>query len=262
MYGWLEQELREIRWKRFHVVDGPASHELRAAIEQSPLPISPSYKDFALRFGNAKLYQVLGSDAYTIGIFAAPREVKLKKTGEDLLWLGTYGETCVYHRGADLTAGGESVVYQGARNGLRPAGEEFHSWLRVRAQRTRNKYSKREWEKILRGPEPFTEEEQRIVEARRLFRWRVVGFSDSGDLQFEVMNGSSIRLPYLSIGIRSKDGSLGGGVWLPISDIAPGDTAIIEKDAYKDLLEPSNVEVYAKRDPDPEDRERYWEFRI
>ena len=80
-------------------------------------------------------------------------------------------------------------------------------------------------------------------------------------MRFEVTNGSHVRLPYLSIGIRSKDGRLIGGVWLPVSSIAPGETAIVEKDVYRDLVEPSAVEAYAKPDPDPEDRERYWEFR-
>lgn len=259
MYEWLERELREIRWRRFHLVDGHASDELRVAIEDRQMPLSPSYKQFALRFGNAKLYQLLGMGYWRIGIFAAPREVESKKTGESLLWVGMYGEVNVYFRADDLVAGHESPVYQGGRNGFRRVGDAFDSWLQLCADRTREKFKKPEWEKILRGPDPFTQEERSIVEARRLFRWRVVGFSESGNVRFEVTNGSRIRLPYLSVGIRAKDGSLDGGMWLPVATIAPGQTAIVEKDAYQDLLEPSNVEVYSK--PDPEERERYWEFR-
>src|SRR5690242_16215050 len=202
MYDWLEKELREIRWRRFHVVDGHASDELRAAIEDSQIPVSPSYKQFALRFGNAKLYRALGMGYWRIGVFAAPREVKRKKTGEDLLWVGNYGEVKVYFRADELVAGQETPVYQGGRNGFRRVGDAFDSWLQHCAERTRENYKKSEWQKILRGPDPFTEEELRIVEARRLFRWRVVGFSDSGDIRFEVTNGSHIRLPYLSVGIR------------------------------------------------------------
>lgn len=261
MYEWLERELSEIRWKRFHVVDGPVSDDLRTAIENSPVPVSPSYKEFALRFGNAKLYKVLGMGYWTIRVFGAPREVKRKTTGEDLLWVGTYREVYVYFRANELAPGEEAPVYLGGRNGFRRAGDGFASWLRLCADRTRKKYTKREWERILRGPDPFTEEEMSIVEARRLFRWRVVGFSDNGDIRIKVTNGSRIRLPYLSIGIRARDGSLEGGVWLPVAGIAPGQTAIVEKDAYKDVLQPSNLEAYPEPDPDPEDRERYWEFR-
>ena len=261
VYEWLEKELSEIRWRRFHVVDGPATDDLRTAIEQSAIPLSPSYKEFAIRFGNAKLYQVLGMGYHRVGVFAAPREVKLKETREDLLWVGTYGEVYIYFRADDLTVGNESPVYQGGRNGFRRVAEVFHSWLRLCAERTRNKYKRREWEKILRGPDPFTEDELKVVEARRLFRWRIVGFSESGDLRFEVTNGSRVRLPFLSIGVRARDGSLDGGMWLPVSGIAPGETAIVEKNAYKDRLDPSNVEAYSKPDPDPEDKDRYWEFR-
>ncbi len=261
VYGWLEQELSEIRWKRFHVVDGSASDELRTAIEQSPIPVSPSYREFALRFGNTKLYQVLGTAYYRMNLHAAPREVQLKKTDEDLLLIGRYGDVYVYFRVDDLLPGEDSPIYEGGRNGFRRVGDNFHSWLEVRAHRMRKKYSKRDWIKILRGPDPFTEEELRIVEARRLFMWRVIGFGEAGDLQFEVENGSSMRLPYLSIGIRAKDGSLLGGLWLPVSHIAPGETAIVEKHAYERQLEPSNVEAFVKPDPAPEERERYWEFR-
>ncbi len=261
MYQWLEQELSEIRWKHFHVVDGPASEELRAAVENSPIPVPPSYRRFALRFGNAKLFQVLGMRFWTIGVFATPREVTLKKTGEDLLLVGKYGEVCVYFKVADLATGKGSPVYESGRNGFRRAGDTFDSWLRLRAERTRSRYKKHEWEKIRCGPDPFTEQELGVVQARRLFRWRVLGFSNNGDIRFEVTNGSCIRLAYLSIGIRAKDGRLDGGVWLPVASIAPGETAVVEKAAYKDLLDRSNVEVYSRPDPDPEDRERYWEFR-
>ena len=123
VYEWLERELSKIRWKRFHVVDGPASDDLRTAIENSPIPVSPSYKEFALRFGNAKLYQVVGVSywRWRIRVFAAPREVKLKTTGEDLLWVGRYREVYVYFRPDDLAAGQETPVYQGGRNGFRRA---------------------------------------------------------------------------------------------------------------------------------------------
>jgi hypothetical protein len=261
MYEWLDQELREIRWRRFHVVDGPASDRLRAAIEGSHIPVSPSYRQFALRFGNAKLYRVLGTDYWRIGVFAAPREAKREKTGEDLLWVGNYGEVNIYFRADELVAGQETPIYQGGRNGFRRVADAFDSWLQDCADRTREKFKKSEWQNILRGPDPFTSEELRIVEARRLYRWRVLGFSDSGNVRFEVTNGSRARLPYLSVGIRAKDGSLDGGVWLPVATIAPGQTAIIEKDVYRGLLEPLNLEAYSEPDPEPEERERYWEFR-
>jgi hypothetical protein len=54
---------------------------------------------------------------------------------------------------------------------------------------------------------------------------------------------------------------LNGGVWLPVSTILPGETHIVEKDCYKDLVDPRDVEAFDEPDPKPEDRDRYWEFK-
>lgn len=41
----------------------------------------------------------------------------------------------------------------------------------------------------------------------------------------------------------------------------PGHTAVIEANCYKDLLPADQVEVFEQPDPEPEDRDRYWEFK-
>src|SRR5262249_4716924 len=138
--------------------------------------------------------------------------------------------------------------------------ETFSVWLEKRGRSARKMYSKKEWNAILHGPAPFTPKEEKIVAARRRFRWRVVGITESGDLHFEGTNGSDRGLPVLSIGIRGRDG-LEGGVYLAVSHLEPGETAVVVKDAYKDLIPPTDVEAYALPDPEPEDRECYWEFR-
>lgn len=83
----------------------------------------------------------------------------------------------------------------------------------------------------------------------------------NGDIQFEVHNGSDMVFLFLSIGVRGKNGKVNGGVWLPVSSVMPGQTCIIEKDCYKDFIPPTEVDVFDKPDPDPEDRDRYWEFK-
>ncbi len=130
----------------------------------------------------------------------------------------------------------------------------------------RKQYEKREWEAIENGPPPFTQEEQAVVEARKRFRWRVVGISPNGDLRFEVHNGSDMVLPYLFLGVRGtlrppNTGPLHGGARLPVGPVRPGSTAIIEYECYKKLVAPENVEVFDLPDPGPEDREYYWEFK-
>ena len=71
-------------------------------------------------------------------------------------------------------------------------------------------------------------------------------------------NFSNRRLPFLSIGVRGPN--LIGGIWLPVSKIAPGETRVVEHDGYK-CTAPENQEAFALPDPWPEDRERYWEFK-
>ncbi|HJV53014.1 MAG TPA: hypothetical protein VJ652_16215 [Noviherbaspirillum sp.] len=109
---------------------------------------------------------------------------------------------------------------------------------------------------------PFSKRDQRIVDARRKFKWRHVGFAENGDAIFEVANQSDMRLRYLSIGIQGRgESKLIGGVWLDVSDIAPGSTGFVQRDCYKDKLLPEELEVFEKDDPVPETKDRYWEFK-
>jgi hypothetical protein len=260
MFEWLDQELSEIRTKRFHVVDGPASNDLREAVLASPLPAPPSYVEFVLRFGNAKLYRMTGLDLYWLQVFAAPRDVE-SRAGEPLLYIGGYDESCAYFREEKLVAGREAPIFESTDMRIRKAADSFEEWLAARAVRARRRYKRKEWAEVLRGPPPFTAEELAVVQARRQFAWRVVGVTPSGEIMYEVSNGSDRQLPFLSIGIRSRSGKLKGGVWLPVAHIAPGQKDIVAKYTYRDLLEPSDVEAYPLPDPEPEERARYWEFR-
>lgn len=53
-------------------------------------------------------------------------------------------------------------------------------------------------------PKPFSKREQGIVEARKLFQWRYLGFAENGNSIFEISNGSAMTLPYISIGCKAK----------------------------------------------------------
>jgi hypothetical protein len=260
VFEWLEQELAAIRTKRFHIVDGPASDEFRAAVLGSRLPAPPSYVAFVLRFRNAQLYRMTELDLYWMRVFAAPHDVE-SRAGEPLLYIGGYDQGCAYLKEETLRRGGEAPIFESTQAGVRKAAESFEEWLTARATRARRRYRRKEWAEVLRGPPPFTAEERAVVDARRQFTWRVVGVAPSGEVLYEVTNGSNRHLPFLSIGIRGKVGNLEGGVWLPVDHIAPGQTAVVAKDTYRNLLDPSDVEAYPLPDPDPEERARYWEFR-
>jgi hypothetical protein len=57
------------------------------------------------------------------------------------------------------------------------------------------------------------------------------------------------------------DGEAVARLELLVSSVSPGETRVVEKDCYKDLVDPKDVEVFEQPDPEPEDRDRYWEFR-
>jgi len=206
-----------------------------------------------------KLYRQDKLDLYHVTVFASMREVTTK-AGETLLWFGKNDLNRAHFKAALLSGEDESPVFEWIGRGgyLRRTANGFEQWLEDCRRRARKKYSKRRWREILCGPEPFSEEESRIVQARRQYRWRRVGVADDGDVEFEVHNESDVTLPYLSIGIR---GAINGGAWLPVGHIRPGETRIVLKDCYKDVASPDEIEPFDLPDPIPEDRDRYWEFR-
>lgn len=263
MFEWLEKEIVDIKTRKFHIVAGPADETLRQAIQNCDLPLPRSYKDFVLRFGNAKLYRELGG--YKVGVLASPREERDKEGGEIFYSFGHYDSNSAYFKDSLLRRGEETPVFEGGEDRMHQVADGFQAWLTKRANLARRQYTKRQWAEIVAGPPPFTPEQQRIVEARRKFRWRVVAISNSGDIQFEVHNGSDVILPFLTIGIRGKQRNsnaiLNGGIWLPVGSVLPGQTAVIEKECYKKLLDPRDVVAYDEPDPEPEDRDRYWEFK-
>lgn len=260
MFEWLEVEIGSISTPHFHEVDGQASIELRTAVEQSPIAVPPSYKEFVLRFANVKLYRC--SSWYRIEVYAAPREDR-SETGELVLNFGRTDLGLAYFKESLLVPGGESPVFEwkGPEAGWRRSAEGFEQWMVRQCQAARRRLTRREWESIIAGPQPFSDEEKAVVTARRNFRWRVVGMAENGNLRFEVHNASNMILPYLTVGIRHKEGEVIGGVKLPVSGIRPGETAIIEMDCYKKTHDPMKVEAFQKPDPEPALRDLYWEFK-
>jgi hypothetical protein len=264
MFEWLIDEIASVKTRRFYLVDGPLPAEQRALVEHSELPVPPSYKGFVLRFGNAMLYRI--GDQYRVQVFAGPRADE-SKAGEPRLCFGRTEDTVAYFKEFLLIPGRESPVFEWdyERGVEEQTANGFEEWLRKTCARARQFYTKEHWREIEKGPPPFSNEEMRIIEARRKFRWRVVGISPSGDIQFEVYNGSDMVLPYLSLGIRGKrrgnEDMLEGGVWLPVGSLLPKHTTLIEKDCYIEWVDPHDVEVFEAPDPEPEDRDRYWEFK-
>jgi hypothetical protein len=256
MYEWLEQEISMIKTPRFHVVDGSVDLKLRDAVIGSELPLPSFYKEFVLKFGNAKLYGQ-SRDGYRIHIFAGPREAVLND-GTRIYHLGFHDGANVYVK--PLLNSAELPIFEFESDSEEKVAEDFEEWLTISANHARKAYGKEKWAEILRGPEPFTSEEEELIAARRQIHWRVLGIDSSGNHIFEVKNDGKQALRVLTVGVRSKDRHLNGAVLLKIGDVGPGQTAALHVDCYKDLMPPHEIEVFALPDPRPEDREYYGEL--
>lgn len=265
MFEWLDKELARSHTPKFHLLDGLASSELRQAVESSDYPLPPSYKEFVLRYGNARLYRKLSY--WLVEVYVGPREAE-NNQGERLIQFGRSHTSLAYFKESLLLAGCESPTFEWYhKGGLRKTADGFEKWLLAKCKAARKRFKKNEWDAVEHGPPPFSEHERQIVEARKHFRWRVVSIAANEDLRFEIHNGSKMILPYLSVGIRGKlrppnVGPLNGGVWLPTGLIRPGETKVIEFDCYKKYISPEDTEAFELPDPGPEDRDRYWEFKV
>ncbi len=264
MFEWFEAEMAQVNTNKFFLVDGPASPELRRAIESSDFPIPKSYRDFVLRFGNSRLYR--RSSYWLVEVYAGPRE-EVSKAGEPLIHFGRTESSLAYFKENLLVEDGESPVFEWRHGqGLRHVSDSFPVWLEYRCGWARKQYSPKEWKAIQEGPPPFTERELEVVNARRKFRSQIVGIAPSGDLVIEISNSSTLTLPYLTIGIRGElkspnSGPLNGAVRIPVGSIGPGKTSRIQHNCCKSLVRPEDVEFFDLPDPEPEDRQLYWEFR-
>lgn len=257
-FEWLENEISEVKTKNFFQVDGPASADLEQAISSSGISVPNSYKAFVLNFGNAKLYKQVGG--YALGVRACPKEA-ISNDGESLLCFGHYLFSKAFFKTKLLDSGKESPVFESQAGGLRKTANGFAEWLQMRSSTIRKGIGKNRWSQIVNGPKPFTKNELNILEARRSFDWRIVSIDEDGNVNFEVFNDSTTVLPFLSVGIRSKDGGFSGAVYLPVSDLAPGSKKTVKHECYKGYIDRNKVEAYELQDPGPEDRDEYWEFK-
>lgn len=259
MFDWLADEIGSVNTRKFYLVDGPAPASRRKQDRLLP----PSFRKFIARFGNARLYRE-GSH-YRVGVLAAPETV-ISGAGETLISFGFNGSNSACFKADLLIPGKESPVFERGRQGRAwKTADSFEAWIRRKCATARRTYGKKAWRAIEAGPPPFSEKEQLIVDARRRFRWRVIGTSESGNIRFEVQNASEMEIPFLSIGIRGKrrdsNGELHGGIWLPVQGVLPGQTAVVEFDCYNEWVDPVDVKAFKLPSPGPEDRDRYWEFK-
>ena len=257
MFEWLESEISAIKTPRFHKVDGRAEGKLREAVLASDLPLPPSYREFVLKFGNARLYRRAGNNSYQVGVFGGPR-LSVLEDGARIYHVGFHDDATVYVKAESKST--EPPIFSFVDGSETQVAASFEEWLKASCASARRSYGKSKWADILRGPRPFTAQEKEIVDTRRRIQWRVLGIDSSGDHIIEVRNTSSRSLAVLTVGVRSKNGRLNGAVRLQIGHVRPGQSARLHVGCYKDLVPATEIEVFSLPEPHPEDREQFAEL--
>ena len=251
----LRSEWRQVGTKKFHLIERVGDREIFE--EGLSLGLPRSYMTFLREVGAVKLYRQ--GDGYDVGVYPVASTATLDN-GDTALCFGHSGSKEACFLMAALN-GDECAVYELIGGKVHPVAQDFCEWLKTACEKARRQYGKHEWAAIIRGPQPFSDEEVEIVEARKKFSWNFQGVTPAGKAAFLVSNCSSLRLKFFSMGARHKGGRFDGGLWLNVKDIAPGQEAVVGHDCYSELAPISEHEFYDLPDPGPEDRERYWEFR-
>lgn len=254
MYEWIDNELAPIKTRRFHVVNTAPLPILNERAFPNTAILPPSYKRFVAQFGTAFFFR--DGNGYLIRVSERPW---IGEMDSKLICFGGYEDRDACFHIDLLKRDSESAVIEAGR--VKPIADSFEAWLRRRFRSARRQYSPSQWREVVRGPSPFSRRELAIVAARRKFRWERTGVSPTGALRVKVTNDSNVVLPFLSIGVRSQVHRLQGGIWLPVGHVAPGTSAVVEHDGYKEQVRNEDVELFDLPDPQPEDRDRYWEFR-
>src|SRR5262245_21233404 len=126
-----------------------------------------------------------------------------------------------------MAPGAEPPIYDRAVASPRKRADSFTEWLTKAWEHSRRRYTKKAWAQVLSGPEPFTVEERRIVEARAGFAWRQLP-PENGQVVIEFTNRSDDYLPRYTIGVKDKYGNrMTGAFFVDVSHIAPKTTAVV-----------------------------------
>lgn len=258
-YAWIHEELAQIHTNKFFVFDKDVDESAIRKLEEQFGILPDDYKSFLLSFGGSRFFRKYDSSngSYVVDVLAKPCWYRGRNSPSIIF--GGYGEMVSLFPKKEGSPKFENEVLEGHVLGGRFIASSFDEWLKKRFESARKSYSKKRWELVLKGPAPFTEQEQQIVDAIPLFTFQIVGIARNKDLKIKVHNGSKIRLPYLSVGVHVP-GCMYGGIYLKVGDIAPGETRIVQQDAYKDLYPPKKVELFREPLPDPSERPFYGEL--
>lgn len=258
MFETIHDLIRSVNTPKFFLATHEVDWDAVAAIERACGRLPLDYVSFLHEFGQARLFRGPMMGLYQIEILRRPY-VWDEAMGARAIQFGAIPGTPAVFKADAKSHRVASTVYLSVGAGHRRVGKSFGEWLLASIGRRRAKYSRRRWAEIVRGPQPFSPEEQRIVDALARYSFRKAGVAPNGDVLIEVFNGSNAILRNISVGVRAGD-LVEGGVRLRVDMVGPGETRILSCDCYKDLIPADQVTLFREPPPGPEDREYRWEF--
>jgi hypothetical protein len=255
MFEWLREEIKIVRTPKFHQLHGSVVRRHESPINWTCEP-PEDYRRFIEEFGSCGLYRL--RSYWEIAVYARPVVMDDPKQGRFLKFGGRDPGVACFK--LDELMRGEAGVYETRGvSGLFLSAGSFAEWLERAAKGVRRNIKKADWRRIVAGPQPFTKEEEGIVSLRRHYSWRLLQATSKGEMEFEVTNGSSQRLHYLSVGIEA--GSLDTRTALEIGGVGPGETGLVRSSLWRGYHnEKDAISAFELPDPGPEDREHYFEF--
>jgi hypothetical protein len=259
-YDSIKSRIAEVKTAKFFVLNRVSSESIRT-FEASWGTLPSDYKDFVAEFGQVDLFRDTKNPWHRLRVFFPPSEFSRDSEGI-CLQIGYYLNTGYsYLKWRDGTYLGGGAVYVGDSIPTKRYAESFEKWFSRSFALAEKSYSTSEWQSIVAGPPPFSERDRQIVQAIPLFKFRKVGVSDNGNILVEVQNCSDMELPFLTVGVHLKK-SIDGSIVLPIAGLKPGETRIVERECYRQVVEPQRVDLFRLPLPEPEDRQYYYEFGI
>jgi hypothetical protein len=262
MYTWLSKEIQTVKTPQFHLIQVTELEGVNNPIDWSLLPLS--YTTYIDQFGRSKLYR--SGNGYLIEILATPyRELELD--GHVYVRFGIVGfTTMACFRLDQLSTGIEAPVYEleywDSEYEVEQTFPGFDVWLVHNSNAVKENMDEGDWDRLIKGPSAFNDKEKIIVNERKNFKFSLVGFTNTGDANILVQNQSQLTLPYLTIGVKWKDTNHSiQKIWLPTDGLQPGESRVVSHEVYKKFIPRESIELRILPDPQPEDREVYWEFK-
>jgi hypothetical protein len=261
LYHWLDEAILAVKTPKYFELGPPSECGDLSEFEAKNGALPEEYRGFLLNYGPTKLFRERQHGWHELQVYRLP-DIAYEEETHTFAEIARVGDTFAYfviERGAGRFD--DIVLEHSSTGGIRTTGRTFSSWLMWRFKRERKGIKKAEWDEILRGPAPFTAEEEQIVRARSQFRVRKVGSDEKNNVILEVHNGSERTLQYLTVFLKgASPNDFGGRSPVYVGNIPPGVTKTLPVAFYKDFVYADSVVVRQGYPPGPEDRYIFYEL--